>query len=221
MNSKEFFGDWSKVIPFEELDKLLPQLNELLQTVTLCPEPKLLFQCFKQCDYNKLKVVFLGQSPYHQKNVATGLCFANKKDTKKLSSSLQKLKDAVELYCTDDLPFSTIDEVFPTLESWANQGILMLNSSLTTQLGDTGGHFLLWRGFVQKLFENIAKDKPDTIFVLFGNIAQSFSLFIKKYNYICVPHPAYCAREGKDLPNFFKEIDDLMLKKQQKLIYWI
>ena len=221
MNAEEFFGDWGRVIPFDILKQSLNKLSERMQTESICPSPELLFEAFKKCNYNNLKVVFLGQSPYPQKGVATGLCFANKKDVDKMSPSLQVLYDSVDKYCTDDLPFSTIDKVFPDLEYWANQGMLLLNSSLSIKEGDPDSHTEIWRKFIGTLLQNISKDKPDTIFVLFGEVAKTFICFIENNNYICTVHPAACARRGTLLPNIFAEIDRRMIERNISLIYWI
>ena len=221
MTANEFFKDWSEVINFGELDKAL-KFVQTLQMDKLCPLPENIFQAFIKCPYNKLKIVMLGQSPYCD-GKATGLCFANNKETSidKISPSLKILKESVEKYCTDDLPFSVIDNVFPTLDGWANQGILLLNCALTTNKGNPVGHLNEWRKFIGSLIENISINKPETIFLLFGETAKTFLGYIKNNIYICSPHPAYCARQGTLLPNVFKEVDNIMLKQNKPLIYWI
>ena len=160
MTEKEFFGDWAEVIDFEELHKVLDFVSKEMKSNTLCPSPELIFKAFSECPYSKVSVVMLGQSPYPQANIATGLCFANKQDIplENYSPSLKVLYDSIDKYCKDDLPFGF--NVFPTLEPLAHQGILLLNSALTIRLGQPDSHINEWRKFIGKLIENLSVKKP-------------------------------------------------------------
>lgn len=223
MTAKEFFGDWSEVIPFDELNDTLNMLGKTMQKHEIVPPKDDIFKAFLRCPYDKLNVVFLGQSPYPQKGIATGLAFGNKEGTHidEYSPSLRVIKESVIKYCSNDLPFGYVDDLFPTLERWAEQGILLLNSALTINVGEPDSHLGLWRTFISKLIKNISTKKPDTIFVLFGETAKSFIGFIDNNNYICSPHPAYCARKEELLPDVFSQIDKRMLDMGKELIWWI
>lgn len=222
MEEREFFGDWCEVIDFDILNKILNTLGVIIQKKEIGPAPEDLFKAFGCCPYSELQVVMLGQDPYPQRGIATGIAFANKRgsDLSKMSPSLKVLFDAVEKYCVDDLPFSTIDETFPDLKRWCEQGILMLNSALSVEIGNIGSHQSLWRPFTESLLRNLQEKKEDLIFVMMGEIAQSFSNCVKKENIIKCPHPAKCARTGEEFPDIFKEVDKMVKQRSGKLIYW-
>jgi uracil-DNA glycosylase len=139
--------------------------------------------------------------PYPQKGVATGVLFGNRKevDEDNLSPSLNVVKEAainfeVPHYCI------TFDQ---TLESWARQGILMINSALTVEMNKVGSHTMMWRPFISKLLRNISENNLAGVYVLFGKQAQTFKPYINsKSNFIIeVEHPAYFARNGTKMPH--------------------
>lgn len=219
MTINEYFGDWLKVIDVQTLNRALKTVNNLYQTQSVMPEYKNIFRAFHLCPYNDLKIIFLGQDPYPQKGVATGILFGNKSDTEHLSPSLEVIKES----CIDyTIPHSPI--IFDvTLESWAKQGILMLNSSLTVQEGKPGSHSLIWRPFVSKLLQNCSKRETGLVYVLFGKEAQSFKPYINhKYNDVLeVNHPAYYARTKTKLPSqLFRYINQVMLSRYDIPIVW-
>lgn len=222
MDAREFFGEWSEVIDFNILDGILNTLGTIIQSKEIAPAPEDLFKVFGCCPYSKLKAVFLGLDPYPQKGIATGVAFGNKKDTEfaRYSPSLRVLYNAVEKYCSDDLPFSYIDDTFPTLERWCNQGLLLLNSALSVEIGKIGSHSALWKPFTESLLKNLQEKKPNTIFVFMGEVAQSFAHCVDSKNIIMCPHPSRCARTGEYFPNIFKDIDAMLMDRTGELIYW-
>lgn len=223
MDGAEFFKDWVEVIDFDILNNVLKELTAEIDKYEICPAPENLFRAFTKCSYKNLKLVMVGQDPYPQRNVATGIAFGNNLNTRieDYSPSLKVLYNSVERYCTKDLPFSTIDVVFPTLEAWAEQGILLLNSALSVRMGQIGSHAMMWRGFIASLLKKISEHKPDVIFVLFGEQAKTFINYLNEDRYITCVHPAYCARNNALLPDIFTEIDNKMLSVGSQLIYWI
>ena len=201
MTLEEYFGRWVRVIDRRELESILSKLGAEYKRKPICPVQSNVFKAFEVCPYDKLKVVMLGQDPYPQKGVATGILFGNKKGTRDgdLSPSLQIIKEAVINF---EIPHNCI--IFdPTLESWAKQGILMINSALTVEMNKVGSHVMLWRPFMVKLLENLSKSNTAIIYVLFGRQAQTFKPYINgKFNHIIeVEHPAYFARNGKKMPH--------------------
>lgn len=139
--------------------------------------------------------------PYPQKGVATGILFGNRRevDEDNLSPSLNIVKEAainfeVPHYCI------TFDQ---TLESWAKQGILMINSALTVEMNRIGSHVMLWRPFIAKLLKNLSECDTAIVYVLFGRQAQTFKPYINsRFNHIIeIEHPAYFARSGTKMPH--------------------
>lgn len=159
--------------------------------------------------------------PYPQKGVATGILFGNNKEVieENLSPSLQIIKEAVINF---EIPHHhiTFDN---SLEIWAKQGILMINSALTVEMNRIGSHVMLWRPFIANLLKRLSDNETGIIYVLFGRQAQSFKPYINKnFNTILEEnHPAYYARIGTKMPStLFNKIDELLIGKYGETIEW-
>lgn len=206
MKAEEYFGDWMNVIDKGELSKMVSWINKVNHS-TLCPSPKNIFKAFRACSFKDCKVVFLGQDPYPQRGVATGILFGNSADTPEdtLSPSLKIVKEAAINY---EIPHNRV-EFDNTLESWAKQGILMINSAFTCEVGRVGSHFEVWKPFVSKLIYNMSTIDNGLIFVLFGSQAQEFKRYIvHSLHTMEVYHPAYFSRKGTKMPySVFTEIN--------------
>lgn len=115
---------------------------------------KNIFRAFQLCPLKDCRVIMLGQDPYPQKGVATGVLFGNSKETPEelLSPSLQIIKECAINY---EIPHGPI-EFDNTLETWAKQGILMINTALTCEVNAIGSHVARWYPFMSKLIRNIS-----------------------------------------------------------------
>lgn len=220
MTFEEYFGDWVHVFDMKEFNKVLTVLGRMYKAKPICPAQDDVFKAFNLCKYRDCKVVFIGQDPYPQKGVATGILFGNDADTieENWSPSLKIVRDAVI-----DLHISHNSIIFdPTLESWAKQGILMINSALTVEMNKVGSHTMLWRPFISKLLKNMSEVNTGIIYVLFGGTAKTFKPYIGKFNDVLeVEHPAYFARIGRDMPSdVFYEINRLLKGKYNTTIEW-
>lgn len=221
MKLEEYFGRWMRVIDKKELLAILSKLEVEYKRKPICPMQGDVFKAFKLCPYDDLKVVMLGQDPYPQKGVATGLLFGNKKevDEENLSPSLQIVKEAA---INLEIPHKSI--IFDqTLESWAKQGILMINTALTVEMNRIGSHVMLWRPFVANLLKKLSENETGIIYVLFGKQAQTFKPYInKQFNIILEEnHPAYFARTETKMPStVFNQISKLTKDKYGIPITW-
>lgn len=218
MSVEEYFGRWMKVIDMKEMARVLNTLGKI-NLDKLCPEYSNIFKAFELCKYDDCKVIFLGQDPYPQKGVATGILFGNKLGTKELSPSLKVIKESCVNY---EIPHGPI-EFDTTLESWAKQGILMINSALTCEVGKVSSHVNLWRPFISKLFKNLSEYETGMLYVLFGSQAKTFIPYIdKRHNDIIeVEHPAYFARTGQIMPHStFTDINKLLKDRYNTTIEW-
>lgn len=218
MTAEEYFGRWLRVLDMGEISKVLNILKKT-NPDKLCPEYSNIFKAFELCKYGDCKVIFLGQDPYPQKDIATGILFGNKLGTRELSPSLKVIKEGCINY---EIPHNPI-EFDITLESWARQGILMINSALTCEVGKVGSHVNLWRPFISSLLKNLSSKETGLIYVLFGSQAKTFKPYINKdYNDIIeVEHPAHFARVGKIMPyNVFTDINKLLKGKYGITIEW-
>lgn len=219
MTVGEYFGDWLKVIDMPSLNKVVATLGPLYQRKPIVPAFTDIFKAFTLCSQHDCKVIFLLQDPYPQRGVATGIALGNKAGTKELSPSLEVIKEACINY---EIPHPPIkfDE---TLESWGRQGVLLLNSALTCEMGIVGSHVMLWRPFISKLIENLSHKEPGLIYVLFGSQAQTFEPYIdKRFNSVIkVHHPAYYARTNTRMPNhIFRQINQLLIDNYGIPIKW-
>lgn len=219
MTLEEYFGDWLKVIDINELNKVVVNINYLYQTKPVVPAYNDIFKAFTLCTEHNCKVIFVGQDPYPQKGIATGVLFGNKEGTIELSPSLEIIKEACINY---ELPHSPI-KFDVTLESWAKQGILMLNSALTCEMNRVGSHTMVWRPFISKLLNNLSHKETGLVYVLFGEKAQTFEPYIDKRlnSIIKVRHPAYYARTKTKMPYWvFTEINKILVDKYGIPIKW-
>lgn len=215
MTAKEYFGDWMKVIDRKELFRIIQWLKTT-NPDNLCPHPHNVFKAFRLCSYSDCKVVILGMDPYPQKGVAQGILFANSADTpeEQLSPSLKVIKEAIINY---EIPHNVI-EFDNTLESVAKQGVLLINSALTCEVGRTGVHFNIWRPFISKLLHNMSEINSSVVYVLLGNQAQSFKdCLVGEQHIIMDYHPAYYARRGEKMPySTFSDINKILKDMYEK-----
>lgn len=214
MTIEEYFGDWMRVIDKPEAMKIMGWLKRVNPN-TLCPTLPNVFRAFKLCSLKDCRVVMIGMDPYPDKFMgkprATGILFGNNKDVPedKLSPSLQVVKESAINF---EIPHNiiTFDQ---TLESWAKQGILMINSALTCELNKVGSHVNQWRPFVSKLLKNLSEKETGIVYILFGRQAQTLKPYInERYNDIIeIEHPAYFARSNKIMPySVFRQMNDIL-----------
>lgn len=217
MTQKETFSDWLRFIN----QPLLMQILNKIPVDKICPTKEDVFKAFQLCPLKDCKVIFLGQDPYPQKGVATGILFGNKETTKEedLSPSLQIIKESsIDFTKSHNYPI----QFDITLESWAKQGILMLNSALTVEVNKIGSHTQLWRPFISQFIKEVST-YGNYLFVLFGQQAQTFEPYINKnYSHILKEnHPAFYARSHKRMPSdIFYEINHYLKDEYQETIVW-
>lgn len=223
MTIQEYFGDWTKVLDLGKIQNIMSVLKGFKGTY--CPLLKDTFKAFRKCDYNGLRVVVLSQDPYPQmyngQPIATGIAFANPSNLLRTSysPSLQILMESV-MNLTVPQEGSTFD---PSLESWEEQGVLLLNSALTCDQGKPGSHTLLWRPFTQGFLDNLSRNKTGIVYVLMGKVAQSFEGHIDhRFNHVIkVNHPSYYARTCTKLPSsVWKQVNDILIGQNGYGIEW-
>ena len=219
MSINEYFGDWSNIVDLSEADRIIKKLSA--SNCIICPTISNIFKAFRLCQFSNLKVVIVGQDPYPQKNVATGLAFANSPETSEKSYSpyLDILRESVIDFT---IPHRTIN-FDPSLEKWEEQGVLLLNSALSCQLGKPGSHALMWRPFISSLLSNLSTWCSGIVYVLMGNQAQSFEHCINTNNNYVIHcrHPSYYARTHQRMPSdIWKQIDRITVNLYGEKIKW-
>lgn len=218
---RKVFGNWWGYIDYKELERVVDSLNIKYKESTILPNKQDVFKAFTYCNPNILRVIMVGQDPYPQRGIATGLAFAN--NTSNISPSLQVIRDTINEYAKsrgDLMPI--IDN---SLISWANQGVLLLNSALTVEENKPSSHSLLWRPFIKTFLRNMSLTRPDIIYVFFGKEAQSFIPYLSDFLYSPIVlkenHPSYYARTGIPMEyTIFKEIDNYTKRMNNETIQW-
>ena len=180
---------WDKILE-EEFNKkyyikLKENLNEIRKIDTVYPKEEDVFNAFKFTKFENIKVVILGQDPYHQKGQAHGLAFSSLDD--KVPKSLQNIKKELESDLNIKLSGSS------NLTTWAEQGVLLLNTILTVSEGKPLSHKNIgWEIFTLNIFKKVcAIDKP-IVFILWGNHAKSYKKYITNQKHLIIesPHPS-------------------------------
>jgi uracil-DNA glycosylase len=191
-------GSWDRflydILNDEDIIDKLNEVNLLYKySNNIYPKQEDVFNAFKKCPYDKLSTVILGQDPYHDGS-ATGLSFANIKNTKKLSPSLRIIKDTIirTVYNGHDFDFD------PSLIPWAEQGILLLNTVLTVKEGKPLSHQYLWFDFIQKVLIKLSEVNSGIIYCLWGKYAESYSVYINSSSNTILRcnHPVYSIYQG-------------------------
>ncbi|MGE5395516.1 MAG: uracil-DNA glycosylase [Candidatus Saccharibacteria bacterium] len=166
--------------------KLTEFVKEEYATRTIYPPAKLIFNAFEQCPFDKVKVVILGQDPYHGPGQAHGLCFSVN-DGVDFPPSLRNIFKEVHDDTGAPIPKSG------NLERWARQGVLLLNATLTVRAGEAGSHQKKgWEIFTDAAIHKVAENLQNVVFILWGNYAISKSSFIDPSKHLVLKsvHPS-------------------------------
>lgn len=200
---------FEKLIHFLEEEKALGK--------TIFPEMNNVFAAFNLCALAKLKVVILGQDPYHNEGQANGLSFSVPKETKlppSLKNIFKELKSDLEID----------NHTNGDLSCWAKQGVLLLNASLTVEKNKANSHKRIgWQKFTDAVIENISLQKEGIIFVLWGNeaIKKESLLDQDKHFIIKSAHPSpLSAYNGFWNSKPFSKINTFLKQQNQLPIDW-
>jgi len=182
--------DWKNILK-SEFEK--PYFNELINFVkseyknqTCYPDGKEIFAAFNACSLTDLKVVIIGQDPYHGVNQANGLCFSVQ-DGIKFPPSLQNIFKEIVIDLNQEYPQSG------NLERWAKQGVLLLNATLTVRANEAGSHQKQgWETFTDEVIKKISEEKENVVFLLWGGFAKKKSKLIDetKNHILTSGHPS-------------------------------
>lgn len=194
---------------------LIDKVNKEYEDKIIFPSKDDLFNAFKLTSFNDVKVVIVGQDPYHGEGEAHGLSFSVR-DGIKIPPSLKNIYK--ELY--DDLGVPIRDS--GNLDSWARQGVLLLNSTLTVEKDKPNSHSKIgWQEFTDEVIKIIDKNKSDVVFLLWGNYARSKKELIKNNYIIESSHPSpFSARNGFFGSRPFSKTNDYLMKMGIKEINW-
>jgi len=182
---------WKKVLQkeFDEnyFNDLIGFVKSEYQKSTVYPPAKFIFNAFNLTPFNEVKVVILGQDPYHGPNQANGLAFSVN-DNIPTPPSLINIYKEIET----DLELKTKNKN-GNLENWARQGVLMLNATLTVKSGQAGSHQNKgWEKFTDAVIKILSEQKENLVFILWGAYAQKKGVVIDKNKHLIIKsvHPS-------------------------------
>ncbi len=201
----------------EYFKKLVGFVKEEYQNSKVYPHPKRIFNAFDITPFDKVKVAILGQDPYHGPNQANGLAFSVNEDVP-IPPSLKNIYKEIE----DDLG-KKVPET-GNLERWAQQGVLLLNATLTVKAGSPGSHQNKgWEEFTDAAIKKIAEEKKHVVFMLWGNYAQKKGDFIdeKKHLVLKSAHPSpFSAERGFFGNRHFSKANAYLVMNNLEPIDW-
>ena len=189
------------------------------------PMMKDVFNPFIKCKLENLKVVMIGQDPYPMLHptkegvtVADGLAFSCS-HTMKEQPSLTKIFDEVQKTVKTEPYTRNVD-----LSRWAEQGVLLLNTSFTTQLNKPGTHYEIWKEFLSFVLDHLYWNKHDIVFILMGKVASEWEDFINDSNSFTVitEHPASACykKTDWDSKNCFNRANKFLVDHNKEPIIW-
>ena len=181
---KELLGSELKKTYMSDLRTFLVQEEKAQKTVY--PQSQDIFAALNLTPFDQVKVVILGQDPYHGPNQAHGLCFSVKPGVKIPPSLVNIFKEL-----KDDLGITP--PIHGCLDAWGKQGVLLLNNVLTVEDGKAGSHHLKgWEQFTDKIIELLNEKKENLVFILWGSPAQKKAQKVdsKKHFIIKSVHPS-------------------------------
>lgn len=212
-------GDWKDILYNSNARKKLEKILEIIKKSSdkiIYPSYENIFRALNLTSFKDVKVVIIGQDPYHGENEANGLSFSINKEVK-ITPSLRNIFKELE----DDL---NIKRTNTDLESWAKQGVLLLNSILTVEKDHPLSHSNLgWQEITNFIIKYISDNKENIVFILWGNFAKKYKKIIdsSKHYIIESPHPSpFSARTGFFGSKPFSKTNNYLIKNNQSAIDW-
>jgi len=209
----KLLGEFEKSY-FQELTSFIKQ--EYL-TQTIFPPGSEIFRAFDCCDFNSVKVVIIGQDPYHGPGQANGLCFSVK-EGQRVPPSLQNIFKEIRMDLGKPIPISG------DLGRWASQGVLLLNATLTVRSSEPGSHQKKgWETFTDAVIKKISDEKENVVFLLWGAYAQKKGEMINrsKHHVLMSAHPSpFSADRGFFGGKHFSKTNEYLKSKGLKEIDW-
>ena len=184
----------------------------------ILPQEQLIFNAFNQTPFDKVRVVILGQDPYHNPGLAQGLCFSVPIETKPPRSLVNIYKE-IQADTGISMPLE-----YGNLTHWAEQGVLLLNAILTVGANDPASHAKIgWMNFTDAVIKKISEYKKGVIFLLWGNFAQQKQSLIdeSKHFLLKAPHPSpFSANKGFFGCRHFSKTNELLIQQGGAPIDW-
>lgn len=188
------------------------------QTQQCFPPGKQIFSAFDWCTFDKVKVVIIGQDPYHNYNQANGLCFS-------VTDGVAHPPSLVNIFKEIETDIGTPYPKSGNLERWAQQGVLLLNATLTVRAHQAGSHQGKgWETFTDSVIKTISEQKEHIVFLLWGGFAKKKAKLIdpKRHHILTSGHPSpLSANRGYWFSNkHFSKCNALLQNQNSDAIQW-
>lgn len=214
-------NDWQPLLAPEFHKPYFQDFYKFLQTEyksqTIYPPAEDVFNALHYTSYEDVKAVIIGQDPYHGPNQAHGLCFSVQPGVKIPPSLVNIYKEL-----NTDLGLPIPDHGY--LESWAKQGVLMINAVLTVRAGDAGSHSKMgWEPFTDRIIELLNEREKPVVFILWGGYARKKAKMITNPNHLVLeaPHPSpLSSYRGFFGSKPFSQTNAFLIKTGQEPIDW-
>ena len=197
--------------------KLTDFVRNEYKSTQIYPPGKLIFNAFNLCPFDKAKVVIIGQDPYHGPGQAHGLCFSVN-DGVPFPPSLKNIFKEIQ----DDLGIPVPES--GNLTRWANQGVLLLNATLTVRAHQAGSHQKKgWEEFTDAAIRALAEQREHLVFILWGSYAQKKGAFIDRNKHLVLAsaHPSpLSAYNGFFKNKHFSRANEYLVAHGQEPISW-
>lgn len=181
------------------------------------PPGKEVFACFDHCPFDKVKVVIIGQDPYIRPGQAHGLCFSVREGVD-FPPSLRNIFQEIKEDIGNEMPGSG------DLTHWAEQGVLLLNATLTVREGLSGSHQGKgWETFTDAVIHKVNEELNDVVFLLWGSFAQKKASFLnkEKHHVLKAPHPSpLSAYRGFFGSKHFSQCNEILGRVGKDPIKW-
>lgn len=201
---------------FEELTRFV---KEEYKNGAVYPAPKNIFRAFDLCPFEKVKVVILGQDPYHGARQANGLAFAVE-STERVPPSLQNIFKEIQSDVGGPLVHTDGD-----LTRWAEQGVLLLNATLTVRAHTAGSHQEKgWEQFTDAVIRALSEEREHLVFMLWGNYAKAKGAHIDRSKHLVLeaPHPSpFSAASGFFGCKHFSKANEYLISRNETPIDWL
>jgi uracil-DNA glycosylase len=213
---------WKAVLTDEFNKPYFSELRQFLQKEktagkTIYPAGSLIFNAFNSTLFDKVRVVILGQDPYHGAGQAHGLCFSVQHGIKPPPSLVNIYKEL-----KSDVGFKIPSH--GNLQKWTTQGVFLLNAILTVEANQPASHQKSgWQEFTNAVIEKLSKEKTGLIFLLWGNFAQQKAVLIdeSKHTILKAPHPSpFSAHTGFFGCKHFSKTNEILKAKGEVEIDW-
>ena len=226
-----FLGDYFESSHWHQLQENI-QTELDLHPKCIRPDPEHFFKALQLTPLDSVRVVILGQDPYHSPGLAQGLAFSIPADipinSRQFPSSLRNISKALALE-----GFGTLSS--GDLQNWAKQGVLLLNTALSVRLGEAGSHTGLgWQFLIDRLIAQLALTKPNLVWMLWGGHAQSKLPLLESASHALIlesSHPSglgvykttrpFLQAGGMASCGHFTKTNNWLLQHQQAPIRWV